>query len=376
MRLREYVLLGALCIIPIVPCSAERVKDKMIEAYSAFRALQPYLNDASKFQDAKNDMLIKKQLSSLNQTFHRLESIDSKYHDEPGFVPTLKLVNDMLDDVTTRLSEHTKVYTFWRLRTLSNHCVTCHVTYNAKLFFDAKDKSLAGLSHSQQADFYLSTRQFKKATTYYLAALQGNQTDQSAIEVLKRWLVVETRVSPDPRGAYTTLKRLLPNLKLSPFEKEEANSWLLSLKAWSEDHVATNSVTDVEKLFHRTLPGDLYRQEMDAVSILRGTVALHRLIEQRKISGPERARALFLLGFGYNKIRSFLINELPEMYLELCIEEAIGSEEAKSAFRLYQEIVTESFTGSGGTHLPSEVKLKLMELYNKAHGIPEFVGKV
>ena len=60
------------------------------------------------------------------------------------------------------------------------------------------------------------------------------------------------------------------------------------------------------------------------------------------------------------------------MYLEQCIHEFPNTLESKWAFSIYRESVVNDFTGSGGSHLPDEVKLHLEDLRQQAFGEPVF----
>jgi hypothetical protein len=64
------------------------------------------------------------------------------------------------------------------------------------------------------------------------------------------------------------------------------------------------------------------------------------------------------------------------MYLEQCISEFPGTPDAKNAFRVMKESITEEFTGSAGTSMPAEVRLRIEELRKKAFGVPTMTGRV
>lgn len=191
------------------------------------------------------------------------------------------------------------------------------------------------------------------------------------MEILRRWLVVQTRVSLNPKDAFSTLDRLLPDLKLSSYEEAEVKSWISSLKEWNKNDSKVETVSDIEALLHKSLSEDFLDNGKDEVMLLRITGLLHSLLNEKSVTEKERARALYLLGVAYQQVPRFFVYGFPEIYLELCIIEFPGTKEAKMAFKLYKEIVTSGFTGSGGTHLPSEVKLKLINLHNKAYKIPK-----
>jgi hypothetical protein len=114
----------------------------------------------------------------------------------------------------------------------------------------------------------------------------------------------------------------------------------------------------------------------DAVSLLKAAGGLHQHVYGGHASGPQRARALLLLGSVYDELPLFFLPELADIYLEQAMNEFPGSPEARTAYVLYEERVTRAFSGSGGTDLPTEVKVRLMELKRLANGVPEARGKV
>jgi hypothetical protein len=67
---------------------------------------------------------------------------------------------------------------------------------------------------------------------------------------------------------------------------------------------------------------------------------------------------------------------LPDAYLIQCIDEFPGTDDAKRAFTLYRELVVLAFSGSGGTDLPTDVRVKLMELHDKAFHVVKLDGRV
>lgn len=355
---------------------AETVTKPMKAAYESFKGLQVFLRDPSAFSDPQNDGIIRSQLQRLESSFHKIDTIDSKFKTEPGFVQTVDLVNAMLNDATMRFKSGKKEYSLWRMRTLSSHCITCHATYNSQLQFHDSADAPAAMSDLQRVDFYLSTRQFGKAKELLAAAIKNEQSSYRKMQLVRRWLVVETRSSGDLKGARSTLLVLLPHMKLPPSDLQEVEAWIASLAKWEAETRLPQDFAQSESMMRRAFSQDPLDRSVDPVAVLRASASLHALLARKSLTGDQRARALYLLGLGYNSLPLFFIDELPEVYLELCIEEFGGTTEARLAFDLYQDIVTARFSGSGGTNVPSDVVVRLMELYKKAHGIPEFEGKV
>jgi hypothetical protein len=112
------------------------------------------------------------------------------------------------------------------------------------------------------------------------------------------------------------------------------------------------------------------------VALLRGTAILHEQLEAGTLKAAERPRALYLLGFAYLQVPLFFAEDWAEIYLERCINEFPGSEDAKRSYRVYRDHVLDDYTGTGGTSLPDDIKLHLEGLRAKAYGEPSFGGMV
>lgn len=346
----------------------DEVRKKMDNAYKAYRDLQQYLVDESLFENSRNTASVGTLLKSLHDNFHSVEALDTKYRDEPGFKANVEFLSEILRDSLKRFNEGKKSYAYWRLRHISKSCTSCHTTYNVNLKFE--DADLKNFTQAQKADFYLATRQVEKADAALTAALKEPSSAQLQMEIARKYLLLYTRVKNDPSEASRKLESLLPTLTLGGDEKEEVEGWIRSLKQWATElDGSTPSLSSAESLIRKAMNiENPLSDEKDAVTLLRATMGLHTALQKEDLSSSERSEALYLLGYAYSRLPMFFIDEFPEIYLEQCIEEFPGTSDAKRAFRLYKEIVLTDYTGSGGTHLPSEVTMKLLELRDKAYG--------
>ena len=351
----------------------------MHSVYQAFRELQPFLYDKDAFNDPKNAARIQELLGIMSTRFHKVEGMESAHAQEPGFASTLKVLNDMLDDAHNRFDEGKKGYALWRLRTSSNYCVACHTRFEVKVDFYDPTVNLDGLNSYERGELLLASRQFERARDEFLVAVKDPALVAQRMEALRKWLVIYTRVTPDPREALTELSRIRTRAALSRYEDEEVQGWLESLRRWEgESKVAVDPLAKAENLIRQGLAMDdpLYGRK-GTVELLRATAILHRLLDNMTQENKvNRGRVLYLLGLAYSELPFFFINELPEMFLEQCIRENPGTDDAKRAYLLYKEIVNVAYTGSGGTRLPDDVIAELKELHDIAYGIPQVRGRV
>ncbi|MBN8551000.1 MAG: hypothetical protein J0M12_16925, partial [Deltaproteobacteria bacterium] len=259
-RLAAILFCAALGSLPVLTV-AEGLRPSMDKAYENFKELQVYMRDANSFSDPKNSAAISSNLESLAQNFHGLEEVKSPYKNEPGFASSLKLVTEMLKDATTRFSENKKDYAFWRLRTLSNYCVNCHVTYNATAAFADRGAAPHGLSEIQKVDFYLATRQLEEARKTLAKGLTTSQSDYLKMALLRRWLVVEVRSVGKPADTYVNLSALSSKLQLPRAEAGEVGQWTASLKKWAEEKPSAKDLSTAERILKASLSGDYFSQQ-------------------------------------------------------------------------------------------------------------------
>jgi len=368
----RYVLSGLLSFLFLISLStsliAEDIREDMQDAYGAFERLQPYFTDSAAFEDSKNQAEISSLLGNLAESFHGMEGIDSRFHDKPGFNATLELMQEAIKDAATRFNEGKKSYAFWRLRGLSNHCVSCHMAHHPELtFYDEPDVS--GLSAHEQGNFYLSTRQYPEASRAYLKALQESDSPSVAMNSLRQWLLVKTRTNADPEEALSTLNVILSTLELPAYKEQEVQGWIASLNRWIAEEKRQINIASAENLLNIAGIHDFEYGRTDTVSVLRATAILHSILYNPSLTKAERGRAFYLLGFSYSRLPMFFISEMPEIYLQLAIKEVPGSDQAKAAFNLYKDLVSLDFTGSGGTHIPEDVAQRLENLHKEAYGI-------
>lgn len=358
------------------------VKTNMATVFRAFKDLQPYLWSRERFEAPENEKVIAGLLETLSSGFHRIESTPSRYAQEPGFYGTLNLLNDLLADSRNRFSEGNKGYALWRLRNSVDHCVTCHTRYEVKVDFLGTLPESASMNVYQRAEFLLATRQFEAAGEAFLAAVKSPPDGYLRIDALRRWLLIYTRVHPEPRRALSELTALRKDVRFSKPEDEEIQAWLDSLRRWNNEsrRVEVTPIRRAEHLIQQALAlKDPMVGRNGTVELFRATGLLHTILEDgRPEATAQRSRALRLLGVAYSEVPFVFVSDLPELFLEECIREFPASEDARKAFQLYQHLVTLEYTGSGGTGLPAEVEATLRELYDlafKSEGENEFLNR-
>lgn len=350
---------------------ADDVTSRMKKVHEYFSDLQPYMIKQERFQDPENTDEIAELLTNLRSNFHTLDSVSPQLGREPGFKQNLQIVNELLRDASNRFNEGNKLYALWRIRTVSNYCISCHAQYHVQVTFEG-DEQLKDLNDFEKGQFYLATRQPDKAQETFFNVVKNSEYESRRMPALRSWLVIQTRIGISPSDILTRLHEITEHVKLPGAEEAEVNRWKTSLTRWGKEKKRkVDPITHAESLITSAFRNkDVLTHSVDEVLILRATTMLHSSLANPKLSPIQRKRALFLLGYSYANLPLYFIDELPEIYLELCINEFPGTKDAQNAFRVYKEKVELDFTGSSGTEIPEDVSEKLKELHDRAYRIP------
>jgi hypothetical protein len=232
---------------------------------------------------------------------------------------------------------------------------------------DIVDPSLDPIN---RARFLLATRQFKAAQEALLEVLKDKKQRLFHDEALRTLLVVAIRIDRNPNQGRELFSKLQADIVLPEEQQRDVDTWIKGFERWSKETTKGTQDLSLAKAEQLIVTGATkgidYRQ--DDVSLIRGTAMVHDILEGDKVDAEQRKRALYLLGFAYAHIPAYFAESWSEMYLEQCINEYPGTNEAKRAYRIYREHIIDEFTGSSGTNLPAEVELQLETLRKKAYG--------
>lgn len=355
----------------------ESVRGGMNSLLGAFRELQPYIVDQERFSDEENHDEVAELLQTLRSNFHKMENVPSKFQPLPGFKENIQTVTDLLDDSARRFSEGKTAYAWWRLRKLPTECFACHTTYKVSSQYSNQSAIAPSLDPLNKGRFLLATRQFKEAEATFREVLKNSDYRFNFDEVLRSLLLVTIRIEHDPKKGIATFKEILATSNLPEEDAHEVKNWIAQLTGWSKENtqVRRDPVKLAEKLL-TTGSSSSPTQIPNDVALLRGTALLHEQLEAGTVKAAERPHALYLLGFAYLQVPLFFAEDWAEMYLERCIYEFPGSEDAKRAYRAYRDHILDDYTGSAGTSIPDDIKLHLEGLRAKAYGEPSFSGMV
>lgn len=345
-------------------------KAVMQKVYENFSKLQPYLAEEEQFLTSDNNDAILDLVKNLNRSFHSVEKFSGKLKQDPSLEITLGVTKDLLNDALNRFAEGKKLYARWKLQAAAQNCIVCHTRHEVPTDFSPSNDSLEALSPFARGEFYLATRQFENAKTIFRGVARNSTNQDERMEALRRILLILVRVSPNPEAALNELQEINASVKLSSFEKSEVLSWEEGLKSWaSEKTKRPESINSAEMLIQEGLNAPRVIDGVPGVvELLRATRMLHSVLE--KSQDTNKKHALYLLGLSYRRLSQYTIPELAPQFLELCIREFPGTDDAKRSYRVFHEIRIMEFSGISGGKLPSDVKSELEELKSLATGEP------
>jgi hypothetical protein len=255
-------------------------------------------------------------------------------------------------------------------------CFSCHATYKVSSEYSNTAMVDESLNPLERARFLMATRQFTEAKKTLLSALDDDAYRLYDDQILRSLLLIETRVSKDPKESLEMFRGILKSGKLPLDDAHTVQLWLKGMEAWSKAPAVreANKLTTGERLIRAGATRGIDFTQ-DDVALLRGTALVHETLETGNLNESQRRKAIYLLGYAYSQLPQFFTEGWDELYLEKCIKEFPNTQEAKWAYNIYSDKVMNDFAGSGGINIPAEIKLHLEELRKKAYGEKEFAPK-
>ncbi len=355
--------------------SDAEIREEMRDVYVLSDELFSFAWSADESFSAEEKKRVSYLLARLDKDFHKVEKVAGSREIEPGFEQSLKSQQLMLRDIRKRLKGDNDEYTIWRLRGMMSNCVSCHSRFAQARDFPARgaktDRDTFAGSLAE-ADFLVATRQFDKGSAALLRL--ARDTDNLGIsagdsfDALKHWLLVEVRVKARYLPAAETIKSIQRESRFDGYRDSILEAWVADLKDLANFDGGAGDLSYVGLLLENRLDNEsIEAQERRLVKTLRATAILHQMLST-KLPPEQRREALYLLGYAYEQIPIASLEGFGDAYLEQCIEDFPGTEQARKAYRLYKDSVEVQATGSGGIHLDDEQLNRLSELRKLAFG--------
>ncbi len=350
---------------------AEEDPRPMVNGYHNFKEIQKIIhNKHSELSDLESEKLFQ-LVKSLRSSLHEFKDYPNQSR-LPGFKDNLELLNQSLLEIEKNLKSPSSNddWAIWRVKTISTNCQTCHSNFSVEISFQDSDIP-AGFDNFEKAEFLLSSRQYQQAEKYYWEFIKAGDYQKNGFNyALNRWIDLIVRILQTPDLGIEKLKLFLKSKpEISRYELEDLKSWQDSLVAWQESGGEISDDFQVNKKLISNLlnSNEPAYEKINLIKTLRAAAGFHKIYEHSQSGLEHQPEILYYLGLIYARTPMFFVYELPEIYLKLCINNFPGTPEAQKSFQLLKELVTNGFTGSGGTHLDLDTKKELDRLMQKAY---------
>jgi hypothetical protein len=176
------------------------------------------------------------------------------------------------------------------------------------------------------------------------------------------------RTLQTPERALLWLKPMADSNATPESWKQDLKTWIRDLNAWKRERptpLGGGSAATVDLARKWILNSEknrkyLYDHSTD-IRLHRAEKLLETYLEKNP-DGKRSPEALFLLGRAMETTALPAVEFLPESLYSSCIKRSGPSAQAVRCYERLEGLVTAGFTGSGGVHLPEEVKESLRQL--------------
>ena len=353
----------------------------MHKFYADLLALKPYIVSPKAFEDPKNEKKIKKRIDKMTKDIAQAEKegvLGSALHKV-----SMEAFYDHMQELGVVFDRGNKKYAHWMLNSMTSLCVSCHTQLPQAGQPDLAEtdnyKKLSGERLFREAEFYFVTRRFDLAESGFRKAIKNYPENKLGIDDLetavRRTLAIYARIKRDPVLGAARMKEILGNKKLPKFLRKNVSAWMGLFNRWEkEGKIDVDEVTSQEllKFAKEKLKPDLWDKMVDAgdpqvVTFLRVSGLLYEYLFKHP-KDKYTPNMLLLLARCEQKLKNEFFFSLGDLYLRECIVKYPKSAAAKECYKEYEESVIASYSGSSGTHLPSDVKQSLRALKAKVYG--------
>lgn len=341
----------------------------MAEIVAALAFALPLSLSDERYSDPAQRAKIQAALTTLATSGDRLQAHASG--PDEGFV----LLAGTLASDTHSVLEHYEQERFAESRFLllqvTDNCVACH----SRLPDDAPhplglaladDPAVRALPLQERVELEVATRQFDRALASYEELFRSpavSPSDLDLLGALDGYLEVCLRVRNDPARAARSFEALAERDDVSPPLRKSLIAWVAALRALPETATGEPSLAAARELVKTARDSSRFPDDRRAlVPYVAASGLLHRYVSEGDHTPRELAEAYHLLGLIESHVgRSFWLSQT-EHFLEASIRTAPGDPRAEEAYALLEEFVVAGYTGSGGSAVPDDARIRLAAL--------------
>jgi len=372
-------LLGILLVVlsATVAHAKKDVRMEMHEILYQMQVLRPYMVDQDKFNDPKNAGKITEHLETLSTHVKKLKH--GEIANAPGLKFSQKVLQEHVNDTARVFKLGNKDYARWSLNSTFSICMSCHTQAPS----DSRNWSLIGFtkfgSEYDHAEFLFAARDFEHALEKFDNLINGfpdNGLKELDLEkVVARKVAIFARVKRDFKAGMTSLIQSQKNKSIPPHIAKNLAAWEATFReAMNSSYPNPKTATDTEikSYVEREMKTGLWDKMIQASN--------PRLVTNMTVSGvlyeylnlhPKtelRPEILYWLSQCDRSLNNNFFFSLSDIYLKECIQQHSNHPVAKKCFDDYEASTIVSYSGSGGVHLPREVRKELDILRIKVYG--------
>lgn len=336
---------------PVWNASMQNLKQHMVN-------LEPYIFDKAQFNDPKNNEYLKKEIHNLAVESKNVKHDPLVLTKDPTIVFVAAQFSDELQKADINFSTGWSEYSRWQLAKVTSYCLECHTRMREgpSFSYDESSKSyVKNLPAAERVELMIAFRQYEPAYSYVLEKLNEAQSgvnlNYDPDRIARLGLLVSVQYMQDVGKAKRITVAIEKNSTLPIYLKQSNRLWKKSLALW-EPNENLNVLPKIRNLL---------KKRISEIEDMRAIPALLRLLTEG-LSREELGEALLLTGESYEALHKISAMSLHESYYESCVRKSPKTKWAPICFKKLSDSITLGYTGSSGTHIPSEVKLHLEEI--------------
>lgn len=343
----------------------------MNELLSHMTALKKYMFSEDAFKDPKNQAEIGSHLKEFALAVQK--SSHNPVLNQENFKFSWKVLQSHVTETERVFRTGNKSYARWMTQSTLSVCMSCHSQMPANsrsvIAMNEFNDVTMFTSDFDQAEFMFATRIFDKATVAYDQMIKSYDPKKLRYEqlqtALERQVAYYSRIAKDPKVAADKFRSYLAVKNIPVSLKENIKAWLKQFDNWIPEkrlNVASVSDKDLEAFVKKNLKLDS-SDVLDAsspflVNYLKvsGVLYEYLLLHPKSKMTPQ---VLYWLALCDRSVNYTFFFSLADMYLQECMMEYPASPIAKQCYKEYEDQTIAGYSGSSGTHLPTEVRSHL-----------------
>ena len=348
---------------------ADSTHEIMARIVTALQVALPPSFDEERFQQAPRRAEILAALEELASHSERLER--HSVRGNAGFAFLNHSLAADAREIHERYAHGHFEQSRFLLHNLIDVCVACHsrLPDEAERSLGrtlASHEAIADLPLDARARYEIATRQFDRAlatleTWFADPAVSPGDVDLTG--EYENYLEVSLRVRRDPQRAIHTFAKLLERADVPDRVRRNVETWIDSLAKLLVARLDGSPLKRAKARLQATRADEVARDQRAAlVDAIAASGILHRYVTEQTEASPELGEAYYLLGVIEAEIGRSLWASQTEHFLETAIRIGPGEPYAEPALELLEAFLVTGYTGSGGEHVPADVRSRLAEL--------------